>query len=106
MIPGFLAQTHPRVVGALLDNARLAEPDVVRLVGKLGDDPEALDLIASHTGWGARRAVRLELIVQAGLPLQTALRLARQLDPRDLRVLVEDDRVPLVVRVWIERRLE
>jgi len=105
LIPGFMDQTHPRVVRALLENPRLAELDVVSLAGNVETGPEALECIAMHSNWGARRSVRLELIVRTELPAQTGLRLAHQLDPRDQRVLVEDDRVPLVVRVWIERRL-
>ena len=106
LIPGFLEETDPRAIAALLDNPRLVELDVVRLAGNPAIGSEALEHIAGHPDWGARRAPRLELLRRDELPIQTALRLACRLDRRDLRVLVEDDRVPLVVRVGIERRLD
>jgi hypothetical protein len=100
-----LNETHARVVDALLGNPRLIELDVVTLVGSASAGREVLLRVAEHPVWGRRRAVRLELLKRSELPLQTALGTARQLVRRDLRALIRDDRVPLLVRVDIERRL-
>lgn len=105
LIHGFLKETDPRALEALLDNPRLVELDAVRLAENPVAGAYALDRIAEHPVWGRRRAVCLQLLRRAELAIQTSLRLAHRLEPRDLQVLVEDDRVPLVVRVGIERRL-
>ena len=106
LLRAFLDETHVRVVDALLGNPRLIELDVVTLACKAAASREVLLRLAEHPVWGRRRAVRLELLKRSELPVRTALGLARRLVRRDLQALVEDDRVPLIVRVDIERRLQ
>jgi hypothetical protein len=105
LIPAFLTDPEPRVVQALLGNPRLVEMDLVRLVNNPSTVADVLRCVAEHTIWGQRRDLRLALLRRAELAVQTALRLARKMDPQDLRMLVEDDKVPQIVRVGIERRL-
>jgi len=105
LIGTFLGDTEPRVLGALLGNPRLIELDAVRLASAASASADVLQRLAEHPVWGRRREVRLELLRRPELAVQTALRLARQIDRRDLRALVRDARVPLIVRVGIERRL-
>ncbi len=105
LIPAFLTDRDPRVIEALLGNARLVEMDLLRLVNDPASNDEALRRVAEHPVWGRRRDLRLALLKRSELPVQTALRLTRTMDKRDLRALVEDDKVPLIVRVGIERRL-
>jgi hypothetical protein len=105
LIPAFLTDPEPRVVQALLGNPRLLEVDLVRLANDASNGAEVLRCVAEHTVWGQRRDLRLALLRRPELAVQTALRLARQMDRRDLRMLVEDDKVPQIVRVGIERRL-
>ena len=105
LIPAFLTDPEPRVIDALLGNPRLMEVDLVRLVNDASNGAAVLRCVAEHTAWGQRRDLRLALLRRPELAVQTALRLARKMDPRDLRMLVEDDKVPQIVRVGIERRL-
>jgi hypothetical protein len=105
LIPAFLTDPDPRVIQALLGNPRLAEVDLLRLANDASNSAEVLRCVAEHSVWGQRRDLRLALLRRPELAIQTALRLARKMDPRDLRMLVEDDKVPQIVRVGIERRL-
>jgi len=105
LIPAFLTDPDPRVIEALLGNPRLVEMDLLRLANDAANGSEALRRVAEHPVWGQRRDLRLALLRRSELAVQTALRLARKMDPRDLRMLVEDDKVPQIVRVGIERRL-
>lgn len=105
LIPAFLTDPDPRVIQALLGNPRLVEIDLVRLANDASNGAEVLRSVAEHPVWGQRRDLRLALLKRPELPVQTALRLARKMDRRDLRMVVEDDKVPLIVRVGIERRL-
>ncbi|TDI49960.1 MAG: hypothetical protein E2P01_02095 [Acidobacteria bacterium] len=105
LIPAFLTDANPRVIQALLGNPRLVEIDLLRLASDVAAGAEVLRSVAEHPVWGQRRDLRLALIRRPELPVQTAFHLARKMDRRDLRMLVEDDKVPLVVRVGIERRL-
>ncbi len=105
LIPVFLNDREPRVIQALLGNPRLVEMDLVRLINDRRHGAGVLRCVAEHPTWGQRRELRLLLIRRSELGAQTALRLARRMHPRDLRRLVEDDKVPQIVRVGIERRL-
>jgi len=105
LIPAFLTDSDPRVIQALLGNPRLVEADLVRLANDPTNGADILRCVAEHTVWGQRRDLRLALLRRPELPAQTALRVARTMDRQDLRMLVEDDKVPLIVRVGIERRL-
>ena len=105
LVRALLKQTELRVIDALLGNPRLIELDVVALAAGASAPVEVLVRLAGHPVWGRRRSIRLELLRRPELPIPTALRLARRLDRRDLQALVEDDKVALIVRVDIERRL-
>jgi hypothetical protein len=105
LIPSILTDPDPRVIQALLGNPRLVEVDLIRLANDASNGAEVLRRVAEHPVWGQRRDLRLALLRRPELAVQTALRLARKMARRDLRMLVEDDKVPLIVRVGIERRL-
>lgn len=106
LIPAFLTDPEPRVIQALLSNPRLVEIDLLRLAADASGKADVLRCVAEHPLWGQRRDLRLALLKRSELPVPTALRLARKMDPRDLRMLVEDDKVPQIVRIDIERRLQ
>ena len=105
LIPALLNDADPRVVQALLGNPRLVEMDLERLVNDASCCAEVLRSVAEHAVWGRRRGLRLALLRRHELAAQTALRLTLKMLSRDLRMLVEDDKVPQIVRVGIERRL-
>ena len=105
LIPAFLSDADPRVIQALLGNPRLVEIDLVRVANDTANGAEVLRRVAEHPVWGQRRDLRLALLRRPELAVQAALHLARKMDRRDLQMLVEDDKVPLIVRVGIERRL-
>lgn len=105
LIPACLNDTDGRVIQALLGNPRLMEADLLRLVKDPDQGSDSIRHVAEHPVWGRRRDIRLALLRRPELPTQTALRLTQKMDRRDLQALVEDDKVALIVRVGIERRL-
>ena len=106
LLPALIAAPEPRVVEALLANPRLTEVDLVTLCRQPETTGEALELVALHTVWGRRRNLRLELLQRAEIPVATLLRLAHAIDQSDLHPLLDNDKVPPIVRVAIERRLD
>ncbi len=105
LIPVFLADRETRVIQALLANPRLVEMDLVRLLNDRAQGANVLRCVAEHPTWGQRRELQLLLLRRPELGVQAALRIARKMHPRDLRRLLQDDKVPQIVRVGIERRL-
>jgi hypothetical protein len=50
--------------------------------------------------------VRLALLSNPRTPVPVALQLVEKLSLRDLRQLIKDDKVPTIVRVGADRRLD
>jgi hypothetical protein len=94
------------VLRALLGNPRLLEADAVRIASGARTPPEALRAIAEHVTWGARRSVRMALLLNPRTPVPVALRLVRAAMRHDLSRLAADAKAPRIVRVGAERRLE
>lgn len=94
------------VLRALLGNPRLLEAEAVRIASGARTPPEALRAIAEHAAWGARRSVRMALLLNPRTPLPVALRLLRGATRHDLSRLAADPKAPRIVRIGAERRLE
>ncbi len=88
---------QPRVVGALLENPRLTEGVVLRIVSSTSTSAAILELVAGSR-WGARYPVRRALCRNPRTPLQRALSLVATLRKVDQRALVGDASVPQAVR--------
>ena len=95
-----------RVLLALLGNHRLLERDAVRLASDATLDGTFLGQLAEHQEWGLRKSVRLALVANPRTPVRAALQIVEQLTPHTLRGLVNDDKVPTIVRVSATRLLE
>jgi hypothetical protein len=64
-----LKDPHPLVIRQLLENPRLTEDDVVRLVAKRPARVQVLEAIAQSGRWLARPRVRLAVLFNPGSPL-------------------------------------
>ena len=106
LIDGLLESTDGRVLQSLLSNERLVEPDAVRIASHGPTPASLLDHLARHPRWGVRREVRLALLHNPRTPVRTALYLIARLPVRDLQRLAEDGKVPRIVRIGADRRVE
>lgn len=93
------------VLRALLGNPFMVERLVVNIASS-STAPALLRDLAAHVKWSTRRAVRLAVAENPRAPVATALRSVESLDPRDLRRLSRDGRVPTIVRIAAARRLQ
>ena len=93
-----LRDPHPAVVGVLLDNPHLTEPDVVRVAAARPAVPEALSKIAHHARWSVRHAVKRALVLNPATPLADAIRLATTLRVAELNELAADPALPQALR--------
>ncbi len=94
------------VLEALLGNSRLVELDAVTIARGEKAPAAVLRKLAAHPTWGRRHAVRLALVTNPRAPVAVALGVLRRLSRQDLRRLAKDSRVPKIVRVGADRRLE
>jgi len=63
-----LGDPHPLVVRQLLENPRLTEDDVVRMIARRPARQEVLEAIARHVRWLSRPRVRLSMLFNPGSP--------------------------------------
>ena len=101
-----LVDSEPRVVLAVLENARLREEDLVTTLRR-DDAPAALVAgVSTSSRWAGRYSVRLTLALQSRTPLAIALQQISALVPRDLRRIEDEDRLHPLVRAAARAILE
>jgi hypothetical protein len=89
---------HPQVVAIVLDNPHITEQDVVKMASSRPAVPESLSLIASHTRWSVRHAVKRALVLNPSTPLADAIRIATTLRSPELVELAGDASLPEQLR--------
>jgi hypothetical protein len=101
-----LADSERRVVFAALENARLREEDLVIALRR--DDAAAALVEGASVSprWSGGYAVRLALVLQSRTPLAIALQQISALVPRDLRRVVDEQRLHPLVRAAARSVLE
>jgi hypothetical protein len=106
LFPGLRRQKHARVVGALLQNPRLTEADLLAMLATPEAPATLLSAVARAGRWNAFPALRLALARHRNTPATDALRLLRSLPKRDLQQLVSDPATPTLIRRGAERTLD
>jgi hypothetical protein len=93
------------VVALLLENPRVTEDDVLRIVSTRRASAPVLELVLMHRRWNCRPRVRRALLHNRRLPEASALRLVGLLNRTDLIELQCDPHLPLRVVASLQRRL-
>lgn len=76
-------QDH-RVIGHLLSNPRLTEPDVIRIGSTRPTSPKVLEEISQHPKWMCRYRVKKVIVFNPFAPLSLALKLLAYMNVQDL----------------------
>lgn len=92
-----LGDPNPLVIERLLENPRLTEDDVVRLVTRRPAPVEA-QLAVAKSAWLCRRRVRLSLIQNPGTPAAVAVPLVALCTKTELRTLSRSHECSDIVR--------
>jgi hypothetical protein len=93
-----LVDPHPLVIGQLLENPRLTEDDVVRLVARRPVRPEAITAIARSERWLKRPRVRLAILLNPGSPPDVAMPLLATCTRRELLEILHGPDTSKVLR--------
>ncbi len=101
-----LADPSHDVVTLLLQNSRVTEDDILRIVTSRRASAGVLHLVLTHRRWNCRPRVRRSLLLNRNLPEAAALRLIGLLNRQDLRELARDPHMPLRVVAALQRRLK
>ena len=95
----------PRVIEALLRNARCTEEDVVFMAQSTDSHPQALTAIARSARWRARPMVREHLVRNRRLTLPVALGLLTELGRHELATIARQPELPKLLREAAARKL-
>jgi hypothetical protein len=95
----------PRVIEAILRNARCTEEDVVFMAASTDSHPLALSAIARSARWRARPYVREQLVRNRRLALPVALGLMTELGRGELAVIARQAELPKLLREAAQRKL-
>jgi hypothetical protein len=101
-----LLDPHPMVVENLLQNPRMTEDDVVRMVARRPAYPDVIGAVARHPTWSQRARVRMAIIQNPGAPPELAVPMVRLLIRPELQQVVAAADIPAVVRAAATELLE
>lgn len=97
-----LRDPDAKVFAALLNNARLAEDDLVARIASGGVTDDQLRLIANDRKWSYRHPVRMALVLNPGTPRAVAATQLRHLKRSDLRELYYNPNLSTFLKRCIE----
>jgi len=106
LIAALCEDDSARVIAALLQNPRLLENDVLRLVSRFSAPGPVLRTVAHSDRFGPRREVQKCIARHPNTPAPVALRLLHELGRADLREILRAPRLPKLVEVAACRLLQ
>ena len=101
-----LSDPHPLVIRLLLQNPKLTEDDVVRLVSRRPARAEAMAEIAQAVRWLSRSRVRLAIVLNPGSPPEMAIPLLPVCKRTELKEVVRATETSMVLRATALELLE
>jgi hypothetical protein len=101
-----LLDTEARVVSTALENSRLTEAAVIRVLMR-GDAPaKFVELVCQHAKWSVRREIRIALLRNGNTSLARALEFARSLPPALLPEILDTSRLPADIKAHLLRDMQ
>lgn len=100
-----LAEGLRQVVGPALENPRLTEAHLLRLLARDEAPPGVVAAIARHPRWSARPGVRLALLRHPHTPLARLLAFLPEIGLAELRDLCAVARLPANLRGYLEHEI-
>ena len=95
----------PKVLGLLLNNPRITEDDILKMVTFHRHDPDILLSIATHRRWSIQPRVQMALIRQKQFPESAALRIIASLSTTQRNSLLCESNLSPRIFAAIRRRL-
>ena len=95
-----------RVWRTALENPRLTEAAIVKVLQRPGGTPALVDAVCHHAKWSLRLEIRLALLRNPHTPLVQALEFARRLPPPVLRDVLHASRLPEKIKNCLREDLK
>lgn len=101
-----LLDRESRVWQTALENARLTEAAVVRVLLRSSASAALVKAVCHHPKWSPRQEVRMALLRNEKTPLARALEFARALPPSQLRDILHSSHLPEKVKLYLRKDLK
>jgi hypothetical protein len=101
-----LLDKEVRVMQAALENPRLTEASVAKVLVRSNTTSPLVEAVCHHAKWSRARDIRIALLRNAKTPLACALEFARSLPAPMLREILQSSRLPRSTKACVLRQLE
>ena len=101
-----LLDKESRVWQTALENSRLTEAALVRVLARSTAGAALVEAVSHHTKWSLRKEIRVALLRNPKTPASRALEFARALPPAQLRDVLHSSRLPEKVKDYLRKSLE
>jgi hypothetical protein len=101
-----LLDKESRVWQAALENPRLTEAVLVRVLQRTSGSPAFVEAVSHHAKWSVRSEVQIALLRNAHTPLTAAIKFARRVSRRQLRDILHTSRLPENAKAHLRKDAE
>jgi hypothetical protein len=101
-----LLDKEPRVLQAALENPRLTEAAIVRVLARPGATTALVQAVCRHGKWSPRHEIRLALLRHPKTPLAHALRFAHAMPPALVRDMVHGSQLSEQLKTCLRKELD
>ncbi len=85
-----LHDSEPRVIDTALQNARLTEASVIRVLSRPSANPQLIKGLCNHQKWKFRTDITIALVRNENTPIDVAIDLARSLPPTVVQRILQE----------------
>jgi hypothetical protein len=100
-----LQDAEAEVAALCLDNPRLTEGHLFKIISRRETQGKTVRLIAAHKSWSGRPLIRFALVRNDHTPLAFSERFMQTMKLQDLRELYSDPALPAAVKPLVHREL-
>jgi hypothetical protein len=101
-----LLDKEARVMQAALENPRLTEASIAKVLVRSNTSPALVEAVCHHAKWSRARDVRVALLRNSKTPLACALEFARSVPAPVLREIMQNSRLPQSTKNYLLRYLD
>ena len=101
-----LLDKEPRVLQAALENPRLTEAAIVRVLARPGATKALVQAVCGHGKWSPRHEIRLALLRHPKTPLAHALGFAHSVPPALVRDILHGSQLSETVKTCLRKELD
>ncbi len=106
VLSAMLQDGDVEVVRSCLDNPRMVEAYIFKLITRKDASPITVRMIAGHPRWSCRYTIKLALVRNDHTPLAQSVRFFQDMKSQDLIELYKDPTVPITVKPYIHSEIK